>query len=738
MKKIIYFLAATVFMLNSCQDDEFEKQTGTTQSGDGILFSTSLSEGLETRTVYADEPTTDEEGKEYYPVSWEGHDTIAIYCPQSEDAENSPVLAYYDITPSNDDQTVSSAVTSIGNGLKWGSAQEHHFYGFYPGNKVTGTEDGKIVGEIPTTQNVTKWKKLDDGKTYYGVANTDFAYMWAYGTANRETIEDNEPVNMVFHPWMTILDIEINGPATNEGAKTVTNINIKATGNQSMLAGEFICDMTPVENGTATAPKYIPVTGSESEVNNTISISCYDNENDKFITLNSGEKIIVRAFLLPIDDQSSVDARNIEISVATIEGQALKRTLGSSNEEHGANSIVPHKVNKVILPELTTINPNYWLSSLDPNIYLSELSLPGSKFAYATESNNANPVYQTQTIKQQFLDGVRAFIVQVKANATYHGTRNGGGYPSYTYELTDATLPIEQNNQIELEETITDIADELAAAEEKLKIDNNLECAVVMLTYSGGGGVNATFTGDYPSYGNQPNNETVGGSDIIWMDAIEHRLKELSTITGKSYSGRIYTDEITPNTTLDDVKGKIIFKVNYNTDAQAKHVDANAEIPALFSMWDQTINTVDLKWGSPNINSTNLYWMYHEATHVSINNYSTEITWANKQAQVIQVLTNSVTAYQNNDLHNTWFMVDGGGTYYEGYEYDDHVKQLTKDLNPILIRTLQTRGENASTGLVFINFADKQAGSGQEYRSDEIIQTIIDNNFKFNLRKRSN
>ena len=49
---------------------------------------------------------------------------------------------------------------------------------------------------------------------------------------------------------------------------------------------------------------------------------------------------------------------------------------------------------------------------------------------------------------------------------------------------------------------------------------------------------------------------------------------------------------------------------------------------------------------------------------------------------------------------------------------------------------LQVRVQDASTGLVFFNFADRQADSGETYGTDNLIQTIIDNNFKFNLRKK--
>ena len=82
-------------------------------------------------------------------------------------------------------------------------------------------------------------------------------------------------------------------------------------------------------------------------------------------------------------------------------------------------------------------------------------------------------------------------------------------------------------------------------------------------------------------------------------------------------------------------------------------------------------------------------------------------------------------------------MVDCGGTYYSGgAESNQNVIALTRDLNPIVERTLQERTQNASLGLVFFNFADKQESSGVLYGTNRMIQTVIDNNFKFNLRKK--
>lgn len=724
--------------MSSCQDEMVENPATPAQTGAEITFGSSLTDlEAQTRTIYGDEPVNGA-----YPVYWVSGDEISIYCPEASNG----TLVNYKVTPNTSDATTSSAVTKVNPdeaGLQWGAADVHHFYGFYPASAVTGTEDGKIKGHVPTTQNVDSWNPENNtagGINYYGKTNTDLAYMWAYGTANRSTM-GNEDVSLTFHPWMTVVQIKLPGPVSGE--LKVSNFNIRAIdGSQTVLTGDFICDMNPVEAG-GNAPNYEAVGNTTGEVRNTISISGWNEETQDFITLTPNDTLIVRAYLLPVDEAIQ-NSRELQIRVQPLNGANLTRTLGYSGTAGSGATIVPHKVNTVILPRLRSEGTNYWMSSLDRGIYLSELSIPGSKFSYLTPTNaDSNAAFQGEAIEQQFLDGVRGFIVQVGANATYNATRQGWGQYDCTY--TDATMPIFCGGGDDLSDAITHIANALETAETSLNQggrDRNLECAVVMITYSGDNAVSADFTGDTGSWDGGPSISDVGGAEHVWMDAIANELKQL----GEDAANRIYTGEITANTTLDDVKGKIILKVNTNSDAQNGYIAANDDVPALFSRWNGATNTVPLRWGSPNTNSTRtpLNWMYQEATHVGT---GTEITPANKYAYAIDIFTNSVGMYEQNDAHDTWFMNDCGGTFHgdvsgtNGYD-KDYGNGDTNDeapiafarwFNPQITSYLQQRDENASLGLVFFNFADKQA-TGQQYGTDNLIQTIIDNNFKFNLR----
>lgn len=266
--------------------------------------------------------------------------------------------------------------------------------------------------------------------------------------------------------------------------------------------------------------------------------------------------------------------------------------------------------------------------------------------------------------------------------------------------------------------TIKDVLTELKTCIDDAKAvkgESNNEYVVVQLTYEGS-----------PCNSNYDNFD----SERIWIEALQAKLNSLKE--NNTYS--LYTDEITANTTIADLREHIVLKVNYNSTNMGGYIDVNATIPALFSRWQGKYGDVDLRWGTPNETATRtpMHWLYQEATHVGSN---TEITYAEKETYIKKVFDDGVTRYQQNSAHDTWFMNDIGGRYLE--DTNDAVTRLTTQLNNYSVGLLQERTANASLGLVFMNFADKKSDSGALYRSDWLIQTIIDNNFKFALRKAS-
>lgn len=726
MKKNIYlFAAAMAIALTGCSDDELTEGRGIpVETGDEIMFGSTLNgdqnvvgRGIETRTIYGERTETG------IPVYWnnnEPYDKVAIFCPQASAPANH--LVDYEIVPSKENQSASAQVIKVNPneaGLQWGEAEEHKFFGIYPASIVKATDEddqaGLITATLPTTQQPTGWRIKNDPiskrRVFFGEPNMDYAAMFAYTKVKKSDMAKDKTINLKFQNLITVLDISIPGPES--GTVTVTNVNVDVTeGNKRAICGDFNISIqdADINQGHVTC---LP-SGDPNKVYDRISIPCYDNDTKKFITLGPDDVINVKAFIIPDDRYNQQEGaqeivRKFRITVAMLNGSAKRVTIDNvkpstpgETEDHIQTKIVPHKINRILMPPIEAGEPDKWMGNLDPNIYLTELSIPGSKMSYATSNNNASIVYQNKTIEEQFKTGIRAFNVQVGATAKFNFLGN---------KIEKWTGMPEYYTKKDLKETISAIGTQLKGTK---------ECAVLLLTCRG----DIVSTNVF-----HPNFYT------NWMQCIESYLQELAK-DQNTYP--IYTKEITANTTLGDVKGQIIIKVNYNDTKQEGVITAGAVVPALFGIWktptDKELAPIsDLRWGTPNTGSTRakMQWMCQEANSVGA---GAEISVANKKKAIQYIFERGVTEYEGNEQHDMWFMNDLGGYY---TDQGNSTTELAKDMNAAAIETLQKRTQNASTGLVFMNYADRDKGSGAEYKSDYLIATIIDNNFKFALRKRA-
>ena len=717
MKELKYlFAVAFLVAFNSCREDALEQQVTPAQTGDEITFGSALTD-IQSRTSYGEKP---ENGA--YPVYWESGDKIAIYCPQAAQGK----LVKYAIEPDESDPKHSSTVTKINQdeaGLQWGKEEIHKFYGFYPADAVTGTEDGKIVGEIPTVQDPVDWTEATNengGITYTGVANTDYAFMWAYGAHNKK---DGGDVVLTFHPWVTILDIEINGPTKAGETIKMSSVQVRSL-NDEILNGKFICDMNPVEQDPTKAPTYTGI-GNTASTRNQISIQLFDTDKGDFITLGHNDKIVVRAYLLPKDenyDTGTGGDQQLQIRVSPFNSAVLTRTLNGADGSV-SGGIVAHKINKVVLPSVSKTGPNYWMSSLDPNIFVTELSLPGSKMSYQIKGQASGVIYQDLSIADQFTNGIRAYQIQTAStNSDWPGSAND--------QILYMTIA-GQKTRTRFKDIVEEIAKGLKNGEAAGKKN---EYAFILLTAA---------LGECDSYGGLLGLQTSGNQ--AWMDAIRNELAEM---TANNDTYRIYTGEITSKTTITDVAGHIIIKVNYNTDAMGNHLSTEDKIPAMFAQWGAlddvstdftetnayAVNT--LRWGTSNhsVNS-NLTWFYHEATSVGYKDNGGEETYSTKIANIEDMWKKSITYYKNNNDNNMWFLNDLGGCYvnggYSSGESQAGVEAWTQEVGPYATNLLQKRTEDATLGIVLMNYANPD----NQYTGN-LIQTIINNNFNFQLRKK--
>ena len=753
MKKGIFLISvAFSALLTGCSDELVNgRAQNPVQTGEEVLFGTSLSGEGQTRTVYGDR---DENG---VAVHWVDGDEIAIFCKETAAPANH--LVNYKITANPEKPSQASEVMKVdpnAAGLQWGEEKIHNFYAFYPASAVHAADaddqQGTITANIPVNQQPAGWRTgpissldptVNDRITTFALPNMNYAYMYAYNAVDKNTVESSSgTIWLQFHNLVTVLDITI--PAPEDGSTVVvTDVTVRAVGgSNTVLTGDFNCYINTADENLM--PKCEPI-GDMGQVRNVVNIPCYDQDKDEFITLGDDEKFLnVKAYIIPDNLGDAIKPRTLQIAVNTLNGGEKKRTLATA-------SIVPHKINRVLLPAVVPGGTNYWMSDLDPNIYVSELSIPGSKFSVLTSENGASRVYQTATIDQQFEDGVRAFIFQTATKGRNTNVRDGWwqtwqGYPesnnTFEYENFSVVCEAKDKPVMTLGEAIQKIAQYLDDCETQKKYN---EFAFVMLTYT---------TGDYdlgagdPGLGHFNYSRNPADPEKFWIEKLRDEVNKLDDET----ANRIYTGEITPNTTIDDVKGKIILKANYNSENMISSY-GETTAPIMFTWWNgpygpknadgsyyqDTYDGMPMDWGKPvwYLNSpASLRWYYQEVTSVGTDQ---ESSVADKKKFIETLFTKSVNLYKNDNAHKTWFMNDLGGYYSDNANIGDRengIVALAEDMNKLGVEQLQKRTENAGLGLIFMNFADKQAESGAKYKSDYLIQTIIMNNRKFQLRKK--
>lgn len=702
MKKVYYYLGIVLAAcLSSCSDDSLDNGktvVNPVQTGDEILFSSKLSgDATDSRTVYGDRTTTG------VPVEWVTGDEIAIFCPQA--SQPASKLVHYLVTPDETDASTAAKVEVNFNasevGLQWGSSNEHRFYAFYPASAVketidndpSVTEDGRLLVHIPVEQDVTKWRYDEEGMTnssdetahiptHFGLPNMDLAYMYAYTSVNKEDVNANDPIDLTFHNLLTVLDITIPGPEKEGESVVVTAINVDAvSGAQLALTGDFYCYMRDYDGHKTGDCEPVE---DPSKVSNRIAISTYDPDTKKFITLKHGEQINVKAYIIPHTNEE-IGTRQLQVSVVPLNGVPKRKRLETA-------AIQPGKINRVRLPYL---NPgadetNYWMSNLDPNVYFTELSIPGSHQSVGVDSERHNLVltydqYQNKNLQEQFNDGIRAFHFQTTYNRNIRVFACGRTYDElYTYlkQLDDilSNMPTDKKDFV-----------------------------VVNIGFKSNGSAD---------------------DENEWYNELASELKNNSNYTNLS----IYEDGIDANTTIGQLARKIVLRI----DRQG-----TTEVPGLISAQPSTSDAPaekDMYWGSTN-NGRVLTMYAQDATSIDNGlNYRGELpNMTTKLDYMKTIFSESVTKYKSNDAHDYLYYMNVGGFYCNSISTDSeggNVIEYTEEITPKIIDYIQMRGQDAALGLVMMNFADKQADSGAQYGCDALIQIIINNNFTFALRKK--
>lgn len=230
---------------------------------------------------------------------------------------------------------------------------------------------------------------------------------------------------------------------------------------------------------------------------------------------------------------------------------------------------------------------------------------------------------------------------------------------------------------------------------------------------------------------------------IAVRSCLERMQNEDNPSTGKKV---LYSGPMTRFTTIKDVQGQVIAKVNTNEpnnngDNELLHM-WGANTPALFSRWidgsGKTPMTINLSWkqpvapyGASGQPDTPLRWCFTELDNLA--GYGTTVE---ERMEALKEMNTIAATNYGNRLHRTFYESSLGGYTGGGTADASKCLDLASKLNPLALSLITNPTRQAvPLGLVFMNYVIPPSGQEDTYKSAELIKAIINNNRAFLLRR---
>ena len=352
-------LLTTVVFMGSCSSEDNVMGTQV-KPGSPISFSV-LGTEPQARTVYEDR----------LQINWELDDEIGICSPSSNvllsgEKQLNGAVAYKVTTLNADGHPYHAGIepSKAGTYLKWGDNLNSPsvFYGAYPQERITKcpTAENETFQMQYITNQVCKVYSSDNG-VYLTTPDMKNAYMMA----KNQLMPNGDHVLLSFDPIMTTPDITITAGKYEVGTGIIQPITV--TGVSVIMPKKLSSEtlnyhITDLTNGSIENPRGELQDYTDGQESVFIQI---DNNGKKYIDLYEGESINLMAFLPPIPNLT-----NAKIRVHTLGATDFVKTVPDELKVQSRITIN--------LPDITpeTTKPNNWISKLDGNTSLKEMSIP--------------------------------------------------------------------------------------------------------------------------------------------------------------------------------------------------------------------------------------------------------------------------------------------------------------------------------------------------------------------------
>lgn len=683
-------ISALALLAYSCQTEEF----GDTQPTPGkeVQFGASLEQST-TRTIYGDETNN------AFPINWINGDEVVIFSPDC--ASNGGVgSATYKVNVGEENsgkQNYANSLDKTGDiGVRWGDNETGSFYSIYPASSLYTkvSSDCKTVTLTMPAQQDNTFERTSDGKI---IAYPDMraCFMYAY-TSN---VPSGKTVDLKYKPLSTAIRFKLQGPLNNDnGPVTINYVRIYAP-TSTDINGTY--EFTDVTNGSGIPE---PKSGL-----NYVTMNVAD-KNGSYLTLSAGESVELNAFLLTGKD-ITID-KDWYVEVATSDGSVFtKHIIADENATSKGMTLKPGMIHRLPdLPPLTASgewDPANWMRNIQRNVYLSEISIPGSWYSLDQD-------YQSdiRTIDGQYNLGVRAFHFDTRWIAERSGlplfykytpTALGVAGTADNYDADEGRYLRSTDNPMTFETALGQVV-------KNVKSD---EYMVVMCTFAQGSAI----------YGD-------------WR-------KEISDACDK-YPGKIVeASSLNENTVVGDVLGKVIVIVNTYTPGEVTNSKCMFFNMSLLLDENEFKNNPyyekPLYWYNTTNSGITMYGTHAQATYVNRDgaydndrqSYVPSLTERKTKLQNILTWSQNNYAKRDNYVHNCWIYMGLGG-YVPGQGLLGHDDYHAVSTDPNGLNTwMATKVEDMYTnksyypiGIVLMNFV----GSSNTSKGISLVQRILEMN----------
>lgn len=746
MKRIYNYilLSALTFAAVGCLEDELNPGDQLGNIGDEVQFGLSLNDSS-TKTIYG------EENDFGFPLYWSEGDKIQIASPQCVEGRNQ---AEYLVTPESG-QSYALAMTRTGDyGVQWGNSETADFYSIYPSNGTswqTLTEEN-VVAKLNISSEQSANLVLTPATTtapgWYQAADMKNVIMYAPKT----TASRGDVVKLNYKPYSTILEFELGieqnrdeqNQLTTWGTVKVVSMTLTApTGTN--IAGDFTLKF----NGSNA-----PVIAAAGNNSNSIKVVFATQP----VLSEENQTLKAKLSMIPISGVTTLDGWKAAIEVLEGTDTATKTYTKTFSGSGNNTALAPGKIHKIKLPKFSSVekwvvDTDAWIPTLEDykNIYLTELSLPGAWYALGKNEN----AYQASnhTAESLWKAGIRAFGVECRTSSriisqdpeaiVVSGTGNNSSLGSHYYG----------GNKIR--KVIKSIADQVALSVKKDDEGNitDGEYAVLVLSYAD------------------------GGDDGHREKDHAYFINGIKSEIANSGATNIYSGTLTSNTTISEVLGQLIIKINVDDNLKKSSYanDMNAlisynpfvkqlkpeegessvdfTVPRFSKMywktWDDTYKTFTT------LNATDFLWCFSSAnrTLAETTEGATIPSYEQRKEALKSMILHS-RELSESSKHNVWFYFNAGGTEAPN-ETDDtdaaDARTFAENMNAWLLEVIKLKANGgtdtngylgtagayvesdpSSLGIVMFN---QCTGDNTTYHGTDIIKEIIEMNNKFKLQR---